>query len=96
MPSERLIPDFHRVDSLPTDTVARVRYQRHAPVLVRLGPRVVAELLLEARALMSPRRREHFDGRVKIHAEISPDILAATGGDKIPVPPIRVVTNRGR
>lgn len=91
MPSPRPKPDFHRIDSLPNDTVARVRYQHHAPALVRLGARAVAELLLEARAMLPKRKREALDGRVKVYAAMSPEVLAATGGDRIPAAPLRVV-----
>jgi len=58
--------------------------------LHRLGPRATFELLDEL-ARAHPEIAPDIDRRLERYAQLSPALLRATGGDRFPAAPIRLV-----
>jgi len=68
----------------------RLRRQRHALLLHRLGERVVFEFLDEL-ARHHPEIADDIDRRLAWYAAIDPGMLRAVGGDRMPPTPLRLV-----
>lgn len=60
-------------------------FRRCVAKLHALGPRVLGELLLEVEA------GANLTDRLAVYAALAPDMLAATGGDRLPPRPIHRV-----
>jgi len=67
------------------DTVHALRFQRDVEAVHRLGPRAVAELLLELK------NGADLDDRLARYAELDPATVRALGADRFPPHPLSVV-----
>jgi hypothetical protein len=67
----------------------QLRFQRQVERLCAHGPRVVAELLAELDRHFD--LGDDLDRRLDRYAALDPGVLAAVGGDRFPVTPIRMV-----
>jgi hypothetical protein len=79
-----------RVARAQQQIFADLRFARDVEAIRRLGPRPIAELLAEiGRAFLF---RSDIDSAVTRYARrLTPEMLAATGGDRMPVPPFQAV-----
>ena len=68
--------------------IDRLRLQRNAERLYRLGPRAFAEMLVEFGAETGT--AERIIKKLEDYARLTPEMLRATGGDRFPRP-LRVV-----
>lgn len=75
----------------PVDLSSRPSFQRDAEALVEKGPRAVAELLAEIAVRFDGDDRRWLLERLAAYRGIPQEQLIATGGDRFPATPLRVV-----
>jgi hypothetical protein len=82
-------PRLYGISATQSQSLVRLRRQRHVEQIHRLGARIVFELLDEL-------DRHHglgadLDRRLERYSSVEPDILAALGGDRFAAAPLRLV-----
>ena len=74
------IEPFRPIGQIAAEVVADLRFPRQVQKLHRLGDRVLGELLAEIGAELSA--QTPTDQKLDRYAELEPEALAATGGDR--------------
>jgi hypothetical protein len=82
---------WRRVDGIAAGVLADLQLRRNVERLYRLGPRLVLELLAELGAEYLI--RAEIETKVARYAALDPTALALAGGDRFPMPPMRVVSS---
>lgn len=75
----------------PVDLSCQPSFQRDVQALHDLGPRVLAELLAEVIIAVDASRRRWLLGRLATYRGLPQEAIEATGGDRFPAMPLRVV-----
>ena len=96
MPLDRDVPEaappaWHDAPERAVDLSCQPSFQRDVQALHDLGPRALAELLAEIIVDVDAQRRRWLLGRLAAYRGLPQEALAATGGDRFPAMPIRVV-----
>ncbi len=80
---------FHPIGQIAAEIVSDMRFRREVKRLHELGPRVLAECLGELAAERGI--RVIVERKIDKYAELDPEALQATGGDRFWQPPLHGV-----